>query len=150
MIAHVALHNGGKSEHCRRNPSRKLIRIRPAKVRFESSDRHIFGPHFQAFILVLPNDGGVKFHEAGRKVAAELLEENFRLLGGMLEGIIVIAGAPPLAIVPMRHGVDGFILLRPFHQRAAKVFGNLVKGHEGLAAMFAEEAGFADVAREQR
>ena len=50
----------------------------------------------------------------------------------------------------MRDGVDGFVLLRPRLDLGADLGGNLLERHERFAAMLADQAGLAHVAREQR
>ena len=69
---------------------------------------HIFGPDFQALILVFPDDGGVEVEEFDGE-GAGAGEELLGLLGGIFVGAVVIARALALAIIPMGHGVDGAV-----------------------------------------
>lgn len=99
------------------------------KSKIVNSNGHVFGPNFQAFILVLPNHGGVGVQKLRREFATGEGQQLFRLLGGVFIGVIVIARAFALAIIPMRDGVNGFVLLRPGGERFAQFGGNFIEGH---------------------
>src|ERR1035441_830803 len=120
------------------------------KSQIVNSNRHIFRPHFQAFILVLPNHGSVGIEQFRRELAAREREQLFRLLRRVLEGVVVISHASALAVVPMRDGVDRLVLLRPGRERIAQFGGDFIERHEDFVAMLADEALGAHVAREQR
>ena len=110
---------------------------------------HILRPHFEAFVLILPDDGGINVQQLRRELAARAREQSLGFLRRVFIGVIVIARAAALMVVPMRDRVDWLILLRPQIEFGADVGGNFVEGHEGFAAMLADQAGLAHVAREQ-
>ena len=117
---------------------------------FLPSKLNVFWPDFQAFILVFPDGGGVGIQQLRREFAAGAREQLFRLLRRVFVGRVVVARAAALMVVPVRDGVDGFVLLRPGFNFGADLGGNFIKRHERLVAMLANEAGLAHIAREQR
>ena len=58
-----------------------------------ASELNVFGPDFQTFILVVPNDGGIKLQKFWQELRAGLAEQFFSFAGGVLKGAVVIAGA---------------------------------------------------------
>ena len=117
---------------------------------FLVSKLDIFRPDFQAFILVFPDGGGIGIQKLWRDFATSAREQLFRLLRRVFVGRVVISRAAALVVVPMRDGMDGFVLLRPRFDFGANVGGNFIERHERFVAMLADEAGLAHVAREQR
>jgi hypothetical protein len=111
---------------------------------------YIFGEDFKAFVLVFPDDGGIELEQAGGELAAGAGEERFGFFGGLLVGAIVIAGAFALAIVPVRDGVYGRVLQGPMFQVTTDGLGDFVEGDECVVAMLADQAGFANIAGQER
>jgi hypothetical protein len=111
--------------------------------------RHIFGPDFQAFVLIFPDDGGVNLQQLWREFAARAGKQRLRLFRRVLERRVVISRATPLAVVPMRDGVDRFVLLRPGLDFSTYVGGDFLKRHERFATMLADQASFAHITSEQ-
>src|ERR1051325_2603247 len=74
--------------------------------RIGGSNRHILRAHFEAFVLVLPDDRRVMVEKLRRKLRAGDGEELLDLLGGILERAIVTLCGFALAVVPVRHLVD--------------------------------------------
>ena len=124
--------------------------MRTRMTMIKKSHRHILRPDFQTFVLIFPNDGRINLQQLGREFAARAREQTLGILGGVFKSRVVISRAAPLAVVPMRDGVDGFVLLRPRFDFSAHVGGDFLKRHERLAAMLADQARLAHVAREQR
>ena len=91
------------------------------------SDWQIFRSDFQTFILIFPDHSGVGIEELRGKIAAGKREEFFGGERGVLERVIVVAGLAALAVVPVRDGVNGFVLLRPDLQRVAMFSGNFLE-----------------------
>ncbi len=113
-------------------------------------DWNVFRSHFQTFILIFPDRGGVGIQKFRREFAARAREQLFGLFRRVFVGGVVIARALALAVVPMRDGVDRFVLQRPRFDFGADVGGNILELDERFAAMLADQTGLAHVAREQR
>jgi hypothetical protein len=92
---------------------------------------------------------GIDGQQLRREVATRAREQTLGFLRRIFVGVVVIARAPALVVVPMRDRMDRFILLRPRIEFGADVGGNFVEGHEGFAAMLANQTGLAHIAREQ-
>ena len=114
------------------------------------SEQHVFRPHFQTFILIFPDDGGIKFQQLGRELAADAGKQCLGFLGGLFVGVIIVAGCLALAVVPVGNGVDGRVEFGPLFQITADGVGNFIERNQRVAAMLADQTGVADIAREQR
>ena len=116
-----------------------------------SSWRHlnVLRPDFETFVVVLPDDGRIQVKKLLRELSTGAGEQAFGFDRGILVRAIIIARAFALAIIPMRDGVNGFVLSRPSFEIGPRVGGNVFKRHERFVAVLANEAGLADVAREQ-
>lgn len=105
--------------------------------------------NFEAFVLIFPNERGIVVEEEGKDFAREEAEMLFRLGGGFLESIIVIAGAAHLAFVVMRDGVIIGVFFSPWFNFFANQCGKIIKLDGAGATMLAKEAGVKDVSGEK-
>src|SRR6185503_3100784 len=105
--------------------------------REKSLQFYIFWTHFQAFVLVLPNDRRVKIQEFGDDLLARFDEQLLRFIRRLVELPIVIASPFALHIVPMRHGMNRRVLFRPWPYKFLQLHRELVEGYARFPAMLA-------------
>src|SRR5580693_8725668 len=84
----------------------------------------------EAFVLIFPDGGGIELEKLRHDVATGEAEETLRFIGGIVVGLIVIARAAALAVVPMRDGMDGAVADGPSVEFRPQGFGNLLEGHK--------------------
>ena len=113
------------------------------------SNRRVLRPHFEAFILVFPDDRRIKIQQLGREFTPRARQQTFGPFRRVFVGPVIIACLSALTVVPVRDGMDGFILLRPRAQFVADLGGNFIERHERFVAMLADQPRLAHVAREQ-
>lgn len=115
-----------------------------------SGHDNILGADVEAFVLIFPDEGGVMVEEFGEVMTDHAGDEFFSACGGVVIGAFIIPALFALAIVPVGHLVDLVVFDGPFTQGGLDGGGEVVEGHGSIAAMLAEEAGFDDIAGEER
>src|SRR5687767_6642707 len=125
------------------------LRPKPAKAGTPYLNLDIFGPYFQAFVLILPNGRRIMVEQFGHNLPPGHCQERFGLGSGLLETAVVIAFPLALRVVPMRHGMHWRIGFGPGTDRVLQLGRDVVEHHARLAAMLTYEARFQNIARKQ-
>jgi phospholipid/cholesterol/gamma-HCH transport system substrate-binding protein len=105
---------------------------------------------FKAFVLVLPDEGGIVIQERRKNFARGRGELFFGLGGGFLEELIVVRHCTHLTFVVVGHGMNVAVFLGPGLDFLPQRLRQIVEFHRGGSAMLAKKAGVQDIACEQR
>ena len=118
-----------------------------AELKKSELDFNIFRPDFQAFVLIFPKNGRIVIQEPRDQVSGRLGEQIFNVLRGLfIFGVVVSACL--LALFPMRYFVNRVIGFRPLFGFDLEFCRKIVKGHQRLVAMLAEQAVLRDISGE--
>ena len=92
-------------------------------LKLPSLQRNILRPHLKTFVLILPHDGGVEIQEFRGDLVPGAGQETFGFLGRILQSPLIVAGAFPLLVLPMRHGMYRPVIASPVFDQGLNLLG---------------------------
>ena len=114
-------------------------------------EKHILRPHLEAFVLILPNDGGIEVEQFGRELGCR----RGRAVARLPSRPVHRRGRNCPALLRWRSSQwatawTGAYWAAQVSRSPPDVGRDFVEGHEGVVAVLADQAGLAHVAGEQR